>query len=210
VAVGSCYVSIKNGVADLSREPLDCPILRDQVMEQAQLIEDYLYPSDAAHANPPEDTGHGPLRQIYSTLQRMDHCSESWKKLLPTPAQARTLLFFRNVMKNYGRYFKTELAALSGILARVQVDPPIRLPDLQNPQTSRKEVVDFYNKIEDAAYNDHHELDGLSGAEKAILEKAHDRMGTFFIQLECSPLSWVEDYGDRSVEAPACGEGEDS
>ena len=120
----------------------------------------------------PAETGQGsPLRAIYSLIQDLAHC----KKRPPLGvASMKMLLFYRNVAKNFYRYFQPEIEKIPGMVQTLEKSLEVEALSSKVESYFNQEMVknpaNYYDVIGEKVFN----LQNITAKEKQDYEKFQD------------------------------------
>jgi hypothetical protein len=151
----------------------------------------------------PQNVGDSALRATYNFLQDTEKCSEYLPELKPfrtSITKTIRLIFFKEVMANFAKYYSKQLKALPELLSATQAPADLKVPDLLDRNTKRSELLRFMTRLGQHIQS----LDKSSDSEdrpenlKKLL-KIQKNMSTKLYQLSCVPFGWVE---HDSIEEP--------
>lgn len=136
----SCYVGTQVKSQLLTEVNDACFGVRARLEDGADLFESFRQSFEGGYEDVPADTDHSPLRDYYNLLQLNSHCT-SLGIHLPPREQVLGLIFFKNVRRNFARYFAKELQEVSEALKKAGVSEHQRLPDLGAPDLQRRALL---------------------------------------------------------------------
>jgi hypothetical protein len=159
-------------------------------------------------AEPPKDTGHSELRDLYNYIQTHKHCIDLNPEIygqLPLADEILHMIFYRQVLKNFERNYGDILYEMNELLREAGAPNIIGLKDLS--KISRYEFLQQLNRIRQFVIERASAMDENSVVDQNLLSKLNAIEGTLysiynvFFPPEAlkMPMSWA--VGD-STEKP--------
>lgn len=157
------------------------------------------------------------LRSYYENIRSHLHCTkdpqlgEQYAKYVNGADRLIVLIDFKEVYQNFAEYFKSDIDKMTVALqacgvAAPNFKAPIRCAqDDQNTiehSISRKQVIDFMNSD---AVNACLSSSELSKKQRKALTQGTKDFKTFFTDLQCVPLAWVNETLQSGPVPPESG-----
>lgn len=151
----------------------------------------------------PEKEGSSALRDAYNFLQDTEQCSEYIPSLKPyrtSITKTIRLIFFKNVLANFEKYYGDQVRDLKTLLSQTGAPTGLEVPNFKDRKTKRSELLQFLTQvgqhIDDfstraASTQDERKLERLTEIKRNMSEKLYE--------LNCVPFGWVE---PDSIEEP--------
>lgn len=143
----------------------------------------------------PEKEGSSALRDAYNFLQDTEQCSEYIPSLKPyrtSITKTIRLIFFKNVLANFEKYYGDQIRDLKTFLAETNAPADLQVPNFKDRSTKRSEFLQFLTRL--GQYIDDHSsshLERITEIKRNMSEKLYE--------LNCVPFGWVE---PDSIEEP--------
>lgn len=151
----------------------------------------------------PEKEGSSALRDAYNFLQDTEQCSEYIPSLKPyrtSITKTIRLIFFKNVLANFDKYYGDQIKDLSKLLVQTQAPAQLQAPNLKDRQLKRSEFLAFLTQL--GQHIDDFKLKAISSSDEQALERLAQikhNMSEKLYELNCVPFGWVE---PDSIEEP--------
>lgn len=156
----------------------------------------------------PEKEGSSALRDAYNFLQDTEQCSEYIPSLKPyrtSITKTIRLIFFKNVLANFEKYYGDQVKDLGSLLTASEAPADLKVPNFKDRQTKRSDFLQFLTQL------GQHIDDYGTRATSATTQRNFERltqikrnMSEKLYELNCVPFGWVE---PDSIEEPdpRCG-----
>lgn len=184
-----------------------CQKFKEQILASEETYQCYLKATKEDCFDPPQNTGRSPLRDYYELTQKAVACRDFsddpiFRSL--SRDQGIRLIFFREVVNNFSRIYRTEILESNEILKSLGAPDELLFEDVE--KLSRKELLEKMEKL--LAFLQSQAFDlalearpgdfGEREAKLYALRNFHRGLTSTLMDLSsgCVPFNWTEPHKD--------------
>ena len=198
-AINSYYVGNGFSAVEINDAQTQCKQAQGVLSDEQRSYEKYFN----GDLDIPADEHHSDLRSYYSNLQHYTYCHFDD---FEDPTTVLSLIFFNNVLKNFGRYYLKDIQTANQTLRAHGVSDK-KILDFYHGTFTRKEVLDNVMSIENIATGK------FSDSESTQFSDLVQHMSDYVRSLTCVPSTWITETAtnDERPQAPdpSCNTGND-
>ena len=197
--VNQCYVSTSVSATSIDDVKKGCETGEKLLQDEEHTYDKYYSAEDPGFENPPDPHNTASdLRKYYADLHKWSHCDNDLiRREVPLTL---ALIFFNNIEKNFGAYYRKEITAVNQILKAQGALPGELFPDYSSGLPTRKQALLHVNALSNSNFS------GLRPAERKQLEDLSAREEKMISALYCEPPNWITETPSAGYPpvAPGC------
>lgn len=193
ICIGSNYINTQ-GNENISDFLAKCnPEALLQYKKLLEVVNNYRIAQTSEFSEVPKNTGNSELREIYNKGRRIEHCDsyieDQVNKII-------FLIFDKQVRKNFGKVFESDLLKIDQILAKANLPPISTL--FKDENMKRSDVVNGLNRMIQASYNAN--ALQLNKNDKNFLYDMHHQFEEMLMKQSCMRPIWIEDVDRETLQ----------
>ena len=199
-AINSYYVGNGFSAVEINEAQTQCKQAQGLLSDEQHSYERYFN----GDLDIPADEHHSELRSYYSNLQHYTYCHFDD---FEDPTTVLSLIFFNNVLKNFGRYYLKDIQTVNQTL-RAHGISDRQFLDFYHGTFTRKEVLQNVMTMEIISTG------GFSDTQATQYSDLVQHMSDYVRSLTCVPSTWITETAtnDERPQAPdpSCNTGNDN